>query len=187
MAKTKIKKHELVGGRLKDALKRKNGMEQQALLNEAEKIFTATNDSEFKLNQSNISDVISGGRNLPDKYIDAISEVLEIDPGYLRGADKFRAKTYDEYLVLHLKQEDLRKDFNRYKKMLSLAGAKIVNTIYDDAYNVIAYSIYKDKRTVQFSAADMEKYMTRFYDDICDFASKRFESVMDLGTQESKR
>lgn len=125
-------------------------------------------------------------RGLSEKYVEPFSKVLNKDVGYLRGDDEYKAKSYDEYLIIHVDMPYFKEDWNKYERLLDMAGARVINTLYNESNYLLGYFVSKGGKKVYFSEEDMTRYMKRFYEDICEFASKRFDSIMDLGTQESR-
>lgn len=174
---TTREKNKEIGRRLKEGMKREGVKKYADLLNKTSDDF----EHPHNLTESHISDIVNGRRNLPKNGALAFSKVFKFDPGYLLGADGFVYSSYDDYLIGHIKQEELRQNWNKYRDILRLAGAKIKNIIYDDNYNILEYHISKDGRHSAFSPEDMDRHMNRFYEDLCEYASKRFDPVMELG------
>ena len=175
---TKEERREKTGDRLREVLKRKK-MTQGKLLDKASK------DDRFTgaIQQPHLSDIINHkGRDLSNYDADIFSDVLGIHRGYLKGEDDYRAANYDDYLIGYVKQPQLQQDFHKYDGILSLAGAKIENTSYDDDYNLRRYYVIMDGRRAEFTPEDMDRYMKSIYEDLCEFARKRLEPVMDLGS-----
>lgn len=169
---------ERLGERLGKYLKdHKIGQEQ--LLNLA----SSEDDYDEKLQQSNLSEIIRGkGRYLSENAADIFSRVLKIHPGYLKGADDYKAANYEDYLIGYLKQDQLQQDFHKYDGILSMAGAKIENISYDDDYNLRMYHVFMDGRRAAFTPKDMDQHMQRLYEDLCKFAKKCLDPIMDLGS-----
>lgn len=176
---TTEQKNKKIGARLKEVL---NGMSYSTLLEKA------SDNSDYKgtLTTGNISEIVNGKRNLPKKSAIVFSRVLDIDAGYLLGADDLTATSYENYVIGHLKQTSFREDRNRYVSILRLAGAKIENIVYDDDYHIIAYHVIKNGHRSSFTPEEMDRHLKRFYEDVCEYASRRFDTVMDLGTPEGR-
>lgn len=175
---TKEERRKKTGDRLKEVLKR-NRMTQGQLLDAAAK------DNRFTgaIQQPHISNIINHkGRDLSDYDADIFSDVLEIHRGYLKGEDDYKAANYDDYLIGYVKQPQLQQDFHRYDGILSLAGAKIENTSYDDDYNLREYYVLMDGWRAAFTPEEMDQHMQRVYENVCKFAKKCLEPIMDLGS-----
>lgn len=175
---TKEERRKKTGDRLREVYKKK-GMTQGQLLDAAAK------DDRFTgaIQQSHLSNIINAkGRDLSDYDADIFSDVLGIHRGYLKGEDDYKAANYDDYLIGYVKQPQLQQDFHRYDGILSLAGAKIEHTHYDDDYNINQYDVYMDGRRASFTPEKMDEYMKRVYAEICAFARKELDPIMDLGS-----
>lgn len=182
------RRREKSGARLDEVIKMRGYQSKQFLLMMKEKYGDKDETSEngYYLSgfnsESALSKVINGHSTLQNKHARMAADILDIDVNYLLGTvDDFKSETYEEYLIAYVKQESYRQSWNKYRDILEMAGAKISQVVYDSDDKPITYIIFKNGRHAQFSAGDMEKYINRFYEDICEFASKRFESVMDLG------
>lgn len=81
-----------------------------------------------KYASSIISRVRTGKSALPDHYIEPLSRVLKIEPGYLAGDDDFQAHSYNEYLSLMGKEDQIKKyspDLQRKATILNMAGYSV--------------------------------------------------------------
>ena len=155
-------RHAIVGKRLQELLDIK-GVKKSELSRRLEQRY---NDV---LQVSNICGYVKGVPISATK-IERISDVLDVDAGYLNGKDKFVCDSYSDYCEWAKMFVESDADFNKYDQILKPANCFLMSATDEHGVN-IEYRIGYDKDSKTFSAQEMES----FYQRIIQFIHDEFE------------
>ena len=159
--KTK-ERHAIVGKRLQELLDIK-GVKKSELSRRLEQRY---NDV---LQVSNICGYVKGVPISATK-IERISDVLDVDAGYLFGKDKFVCDTYSDYCEWAKMFVESDADFNKYDQILKPANCFLMSETDERGVN-INYRVGYNKTAKIYSAQEMES----FYQRIIQFIRDEFE------------
>lgn len=166
----------VIAGRLKEVIADK-GVSQSDLIRKTKLRYG------LAMTSAQMSMIVNGKRSLPNDYAVKFAEILEIDPGYLLGADDLRSNSYSEYLESVNRQDLTTKEFKEFWKYFYLIeplGFKIVDmTIWND--EISDFSISQKGKIATIPADEMK----RFLSDVQKYMKKRIAPLMDLYREEA--
>lgn len=120
---------------------------------------------DIPIKSGHLSMILKAERSLPDDYAEYFASILGIDYGYLTGADKYIASSYDEYL-------DLMGTPDNWKERLQADVAELHKyDFYLDAcgYKVIEANFAPDGAVEEYKIRHMGKEATIPADKMMDF------------------
>ena len=135
-------------------------------ISQAELLRRTTEIDPGAMTRQHLSQIIHAKRTLVDYHASTFSEALEVDPGYLSGADGYKASSYSEYVDFYgTGYEKLKDVVAKYDHLFDMIGYKVVGiTQIDDS--VIDCDIrYRDttacipKEELDQFVEDVKKYM----------------------------
>jgi len=166
----------VIASRLKEMIEYK-GITQSDLIRKTRLRFG------LAMTSAQISMIMNAKRTLPKDFAVKFSQILDIDPGYLLGADDLSCKSYSDYTKsLGHKAEISReaKELEKYSCIIEPLGYKIqaFAMIEDEFWKFDV--LYRGKIAV-IPAVEME----RFYNDVQKYIKKRLDPLMDLYKEEA--
>lgn len=162
----KTEKHKIIGQRLGECIREK-GITQATIIKEMEL-------RGMSLLKQNLSSTIRSGRQISEKYLLAIAEILNVHSGYLIGDDDFICKTYSEYMDFKNLFSD--PNFTKYHNAIKYAGfAMSANLAGEEIEYYVTRLAEKPPTSKEFSATSMELFYKRIIKAINDL----FDDYMD--------
>lgn len=169
----------VISKRLKELLDRCN-CSQARLLRKVERM-----DGGLKMTSAQLSQIVNGKRTLMPDFAKLFSKALDIEPGYLLGADNYYALNYDDYLERYglAHEREMQRDsqrFEKYDSVFELIDAALLGMTSisrpegdEEIIEYITYEIEYKHRIVSVPGEIMDK----FFEDAKRYASLLFGPI----------
>lgn len=118
------------------------------------------NDYSYPISRQNFAKYQDGDNWMPEDFIEKVSEILDIDKGYLLGNDNCFTKTYAEYIDYMQLMED--STFSTFDRLLSYADIHISSEkdiVSDGILYSASYTKGKKRNCKEFASEDAELFI----------------------------
>ena len=178
MKRTKKEIRELTSERLNEVIELK-GIERPELL------VKLSHRLGEKVQRQKLFQYLTGYIQTPERIAEMIADILNIDYGYLIGADDFTYKSYAEYEEgLNLHRIANRKAYKFFVESgLFSVGSNTGNVIFKGKRNKVSVEYYTLNRPDDYKKFTPEE-LEQFYQAVIKFMTDYYENFVESQTEE---